>query len=64
VDLIVVADWKEGFLDRIKQLLDMNSFNLPLEPIGYTEEEFERLAEDENPFILNALEEGKIIHEH
>ena len=63
VDLIVIADWKEGFLDRIKLLLDTNSFNLPLEPIGYTEGEFERMAEDKNPFILNALEEGKIIYE-
>jgi len=64
VDLVVIADWKEGFLDRIKLLLDINSFNLPLEPIGYTEEEFKHLIENENPFVLTVIEEGKVIYEH
>ena len=63
VDLIVIADWKENFLDRIKLLLDINSFNLPLEPVGYTSKEFENAIEDKSPFILNLLEEGKIIYE-
>jgi len=63
VDLIVIADWKEGFLERIKLLLDLDEFGIPLEPIGYTEEEFEDLIDGENPFILEALKEGKVIYE-
>ena len=63
VDLIVIADWKVSFLDRIKLLLDINNFNLPLEPVGYTKEEFKNLIEDKNPFILTVLEEGKVIYE-
>jgi len=63
VDLIVIADWREGFLERIKLLLDLNEFGIPLEPIGYTEEEFEDLIDGENPFILEVLKEGKVIYE-
>ena len=43
VDLIVIGDWQRGYLDRIKVLPDINEFGLPLEAIGYTEEEFERM---------------------
>jgi hypothetical protein len=63
VDLIVIANWKEEFLDRIKLLLNLNRFKIPLEPIGYTEEEFKNLVEQETPFILEILKEGKVIYE-
>lgn len=63
IDLIVISDWKEDFLDRIKTLMDMNDLNLPIEPIGYTEEEFEEMVKRRNPFILNVLEEGVIIYQ-
>ncbi|MEM0481576.1 MAG: nucleotidyltransferase domain-containing protein, partial [Nitrososphaerota archaeon] len=41
VDLLVVADFEEAFLDRIKRLLELNEeVKLPLESVGYTLEEF------------------------
>jgi predicted nucleotidyltransferase len=61
VDMIVIANFTEGFLDRIKTLLDLN-VGLPLEPIGYTPEEFKRMKEQGNPFILDVLREGKVIN--
>ncbi|MEM2554560.1 MAG: nucleotidyltransferase domain-containing protein [Nitrososphaerota archaeon] len=63
VDLIVIADWKEDFLERIKILLELNKFKIPLEPLGYTEEEFEKLIKEGNSFILKVLNEGKIIYQ-
>lgn len=63
VDLIVIADWKESFLERIKILLELNKFKIPLEPLGYTEEEFEKLIKEGNSFILRVLNEGKIIYQ-
>lgn len=63
IDLIVVADWNKSFLDRIKLLMEINSFGLPIEPIGYTEEEFSRLKEEGNPFIAEVLDNGKVIYE-
>ncbi|MBC7128617.1 MAG: nucleotidyltransferase domain-containing protein [Thermoplasmatales archaeon] len=63
IDIVVIAEWKENFLDRIKILMDLNDYSLPVEAIGYTKEEFEKMKEEKNPFILNILEEGKIIYE-
>jgi predicted nucleotidyltransferase len=61
VDICVVADFREGFLDRIKILLELNE-GLPLEPIGYTPEEFKRMEEQRNPFILEIKREGKVLY--
>jgi len=62
VDLIVIGDWQQDFLDRIKVLLDMNEFGLPLEPIGYTEQEFEQMANEGNRFINEVIATGKIVY--
>lgn len=63
VDLMVVADFKEEFLDRIKLLLELNDeLKLPLEPVGYTLEEFSEMLKKENRFILKVLEEGEILY--
>lgn len=61
IDIMVIADFRLSFLDRIKLLLDLNRFDLPIEPIGYTVEEFGRMRRAGNPFISRALEEGKVI---
>ncbi|MGQ9514351.1 MAG: nucleotidyltransferase domain-containing protein [Thermoproteota archaeon] len=63
VDLIVIADWREDFLERIGILLKLNMFKIPLEPLGYTKEEFIKLARDGNPFILQVMSEGKLIYD-
>lgn len=63
VDILVVADFKEPFLDRIKILLDLNDgIGLPLEPIGYTPEEFQRMKKEENRFIREVLKTGKVLY--
>ena len=61
VDIMVVADFEEGFLDRVKKLMDMNRFKIPLEPVGYTRAEFARMTKRENPFIMDVMEKGKIL---
>lgn len=63
VDIMVIADFKEGFLDRVKLLLDLNDeMRLPLEPVGYTSEEFQRMREKGNPFIREVFESGKVLY--
>ena len=63
IDIVVIADFQAGFLDRIKLLLDLNHFGLPIEPIGYTSEEFQRLKQAGNPFIAQVLETGKTLYQ-
>ncbi|TAJ43680.1 nucleotidyltransferase domain-containing protein [Methanofollis fontis] len=56
IDLIVIGDFSERFHKRIAALLDLT--DLPIEPLCYTPAEFERLVEEKNPFIIEALLEG------
>jgi hypothetical protein len=63
IDLIVICDCKENFLDRIKALLESNDLHLPVEPIGYTQDEFKQMAEEENPFIAEILQKGIPIYQ-
>ena len=62
IDMLVIADWKQSFLDRIKVLLELNRYHLPLEPLGYTKGEFERMLGERNPFIVEVAEKGKVIY--
>lgn len=63
VDLVVIADFKEPFLERIKLLLDLNDeIGLPLEPISYTPEEFRRMQEEGNRFIQEVLDGGQVLY--
>lgn len=63
IDIVVVADFKESFLDRIKLLLDLNDkIRLPLEPVGYTLEEFSKMFLKENNFILEVVQKGKVLY--
>jgi len=62
IDILVVADFKEGFLDRIRTLMDLNTFKIPIEPVGYTPEEFNQMKNRKNPFIIEVLEKGKVLY--
>jgi len=62
VDILVVADFKEDFLQRIGTLMKLNTFGIPVEPLGYTPEEFEAMKRDGNPFVLEVLGKGKILY--
>jgi len=61
VDIVVVADFEENFLDRIRVLMDLNRFGIPIEPIGYTPAEFEEMKRKGNPFILEVIGKGKVM---
>ena len=63
VDICVVAEFKEEFLDRMKILMDLNDLGLPLEPVGYTPSEFENMKEGGNSFIREVVEKGKVLYE-
>ena len=62
IDIMVIADFKESPLDRIKLLLDLNKFRLPIEPIGYTPEEFRQMRARRNRFIEEVVESCRVIY--
>ncbi|MFQ6073610.1 MAG: nucleotidyltransferase domain-containing protein [Candidatus Bathyarchaeia archaeon] len=62
IDILVVANFKEDFLDRIRTLMDINTFKMPIEPVGYTPEEFDEMKNRKNAFIMEVLEKGKVMY--
>lgn len=59
IDLVIVGNFKERFIERIGIILDCT--DLPIEPLVYTEEEFEELMNKDNSFIKEVLRTGKKI---
>ena len=60
LDLILVKQTSKRFVERLVEV--------PLLPVHadvfvYTPEEFAQMKEDENPFLMSALEGAKVIYE-
>jgi predicted nucleotidyltransferase len=63
VDAMVIADFKEGFLERVELPWDLKAeIKRSLEPVGYTPEEFQRMREEGNSSIREVLESGKLLY--
>jgi predicted nucleotidyltransferase len=62
IDILVVADFEVNFLDRIKLLINLNRSGLPIEPIGYTPEEFDRMKGAGNAFVARVLKTGRMLY--
>lgn len=56
IDIVVIGDFKERFIERIGLVLDLT--DLPIEPLVYTEAEFQQMLESQNPFIKEIAEKG------
>lgn len=57
IDLLIVGDFRERFLDRIGLILDLT--HLPIEPLVYTPEEFNQMKLNANPLITTVLATGQ-----
>ncbi|VVB55425.1 Nucleotidyltransferase domain protein [uncultured archaeon] len=59
IDIIVISsNFEQDFLSRIKDLIDANTSSLPIEPLGYTEAEFETMLVAFRLTALDAVHEG------
>ncbi len=58
IDLIIVADFKERFMERAPKLLIFNESKFNFEIFCYTEEEFNKMFTNGNALILDAIYEG------
>jgi len=53
IDLLIIGQLEERLFDRIGKILDLTE--LPIEPIIYTEKEFNELKNADNPFLNNIM---------
>jgi len=63
LDLIIVGEFKERFIDRIGKIIELNDSDLEINAIVYTEEEFQKMIKERRSFIEQALEEGIVVYE-
>lgn len=62
IDLIVVVETQQRFLDRIKEVLLLLRPQVGLDVLVYTPEEFERLSQ-ERSFFRQEILKGKVLYE-
>lgn len=59
IDIIIISNnFEQDFLSRIKDLIDANTSSFPIEPLGYTEAEFETMMASFRLTALDAIREG------
>ena len=59
IDIIVISNnFEQDFLSRIKDLIDANISSFPIEPLGYTQSEFEIMLGSYRITALDAISEG------
>lgn len=57
IDLLIVADIPGRMFERIGKILELT--DLPVEPLVYTPQEFERMKASKNSFIMRVLKSSK-----
>ena len=65
IDLITISESKRPFVERFKDFSELWKVS-PIKDIDvlvYTPQEFQEMYARENPFIVRAMEEGKVIYE-
>jgi len=53
IDLIIIGDFNERFLERIGRIYELT--DLPIEPLVYTEGEFQKMLQNGNVFLTEIL---------
>ena len=64
IDLMVIAESKERFIERIRRALEICKGGPPsFEVIVYTPKEFDHLWQQGEGFLEDALEEGVVLYD-
>ena len=63
VDILIVSDLlPKNFQKRLKILFLLNDTFAPIEPVGYTSEEFKKMISKGHPTALDAIHDGITLH--
>lgn len=63
IDLIIIKNTDQRFVQRLVEAGSFVPIDLSVDLFVYTPEEFQSMIDDENPFIEQALKDGKTVYE-
>lgn len=63
LDVLVVKDTQEPFVHRLETMAALCPLGIHADILVYTPDELRLMVADRNPFILRALDEGKVVYE-
>ena len=63
IDLIIIKKTDKRFVQRLVEPGSFVPIDLSVDLFVYTPEEFQSMIDNENPFIEQALKDGKIVYE-
>lgn len=61
IDVVILGEFPESFLDRSLRVMELIPELPELDPLCYTPEEFQRMFLDGSITVLDCLNEGKVI---
>ena len=63
LDVLVIKDTEEPFVHRLETMATLCPPGVHADILVYTPEELRLMVADNNPFIVRALAEGKVVYE-
>ena len=63
VDLLIIKETPLPFLQRLKEVALLCRAPVGVDYLVYTPQELAQMVDDQNPFILGILRNGKVIYE-
>ncbi|MDA2925396.1 nucleotidyltransferase domain-containing protein [Acidobacteria bacterium AH-259-L09] len=63
LDVLVIKETNEPFVQRLEAMAELCPLGVHADILVYTPEEIERMVAEGNPFITQALREGKLVYE-
>ena len=63
LDVIVIKDTQESFIERLEVMAKLCPPGVHADILVYTPEEIRMMVDEENPFIIEVLREGKLVYE-
>ena len=63
LDVLVIKDTAEPFMRRLEHVAELCPPGVHADILVYTPEELREMVDDGNPFIIQALHEGRVVYE-
>ncbi|MBI4483998.1 MAG: nucleotidyltransferase domain-containing protein [Acidobacteria bacterium] len=63
LDVLVIKETQESFVERLEAMAKLCPPGIHADILVYTPGEIQAMLDEENPFIMQALREGRVLYE-